>query len=187
MGAAVTRQTGERRSMARMAGFFYLLTFATAIFALLVHSRLGMVAGLLAGACYVVVTILFYFLFAPVNRFVSLLAALVSLAGCASGPLIQAHLVPAKINPLVFFGVYCLIVGYLVLESTFLPRILGAGMVFAGLGWLTFLSPQLGNSLSPYNLFPGIVGEGSLTLWLLVKGVNEPRWKELSNAGRELP
>jgi len=51
-------------------------------------------------------------------------------------------------------------------------------MGFAGLGWLTFLSPPLANHLSPYIFAPGILGEGSLTLWLLVIGVNEQRWEE---------
>ena len=55
---------------------------------------------------------------------------------------------------------------------------LGALMVFAGLGWLTFLSPALANRLSPYNFAPGLLGEGALTLWLLARGVNEPRWQE---------
>ena len=51
-------------------------------------------------------------------------------------------------------------------------------MALAGLGWLVFLSPPLANYLSPYILAPGILGEGSLTLWLLVKGVNVQRWNE---------
>jgi hypothetical protein len=51
-------------------------------------------------------------------------------------------------------------------------------MAFAGLGWLTFLSPSLSRFLSPYILIPGVLGEGSLTLWLLVKGVNVKRWEE---------
>jgi hypothetical protein len=51
-------------------------------------------------------------------------------------------------------------------------------MMFAGLGWLTFLLPSLANSLAPYNMIPGGIGELSLTLWLLVKGVNVPRWRE---------
>jgi len=51
-------------------------------------------------------------------------------------------------------------------------------MAFAGLGWLTFLSPPLASYLYPYNLVPGILGEGLLTLWLLVFGLNEQRWKE---------
>jgi len=83
---------------------------------------------------------------------------------------------------LVFFGFYCLLIGYLIFTSTFLPRILGALMVVAGLGWLTFLSPPLAKSLSPYVLAPGIVGEGLLTVWLLVKGVNVQRWNEQAEA-----
>jgi hypothetical protein len=51
-------------------------------------------------------------------------------------------------------------------------------MVVAGLGWLTFISPPLANSLAPYNMIPGGIGELSLTLWLLVKGVNVQRWRE---------
>jgi hypothetical protein len=65
-----------------------------------------------------------------------------------------------------------------VFGSTFLPRTLGALMVFASVGWLTFLSPPLAKSLYPYNFAPGLIGDGSLTLWLLVIGVNIPRWQE---------
>lgn len=83
---------------------------------------------------------------------------------------------------LVLFGLHCFGVGYLIFKSTFLPRLIGALMVFAGLGWLTFLSPPLANSLAPYNMMPGAIGELSLTLWLLVKGVNVQRWKEQVSA-----
>ncbi len=79
---------------------------------------------------------------------------------------------------LVFFGLHCLGVGYLIVRSSFLPRLIGALMIFAGIGWLTFLFPPLSNSLAPYNIIPGGIGELSLTIWLLVKGVNVPRWKE---------
>ncbi|HMG72660.1 MAG TPA: DUF4386 domain-containing protein [Pyrinomonadaceae bacterium] len=89
------------------------------------------------------------------------------------------------INPLVFFGFYCLLIGYLIFRSTFLPRILGVLMVFAGLGWLTFLSPPLADSLSPYIFIPGLLGEGALTLWLLIMGVNVQRWKEQASAAEE--
>lgn len=84
----------------------------------------------------------------------------------------------------VFFGFYCLLIGYLILKSTFLPRILGGLMVLAGLAWLTFLSPPLARSLSPYILAPGILGEGSLTVWLLVMGVDGPKWQEEASAWR---
>jgi hypothetical protein len=51
-------------------------------------------------------------------------------------------------------------------------------MAFGGLGWLTFISPSLAQSLSPYNMAPGILGEGVLTLWLLIMGVNVQRWHQ---------
>jgi hypothetical protein len=85
---------------------------------------------------------------------------------------------------LVFFGLYLLLAGILILKSTFLPRILGGLMVLAGLSYVLFLSPPLVRSLQPYILvFPG-VGQISLCLWLLVMGVNAQRWKEqASTAG----
>jgi hypothetical protein len=89
------------------------------------------------------------------------------------GVLGLVHLARFGISPLVFFGFYCLLIGYLIFRSTFLPRILGVLMAFGGLGWLTFLSPPLASHLSPCIFAPGILGEGSLTLWLLVIGVNE--------------
>ena len=82
----------------------------------------------------------------------------------------------------MFFGIYCLLIGCLILRSAFLPRILGALMAIAGLGWLTFLSPQFAHSVSPYNYAAGGIGEISLTLWLLVMGVNAARWKEQAGA-----
>jgi hypothetical protein len=86
---------------------------------------------------------------------------------------------------LVFFGLHCLGVGYLIFRSTFMPRIIGVLMMLAGVGWLTFLSPPLANSLAPFNMMPGGIGELSLTLWLLVKGVNVPGWYE--RAAEEAP
>ncbi len=166
------------RLIARIAGVFYLLTFLTGGVALFVRSRLGFTAGLSAGACYIAVTLLFYYLFKPVNRNLSLLAAFLSLVGCAIGPLSLFVHAASPINSLVLFGFYCLLIGYLIFRSTFLPRILGVLMAIAGLGWLTFLSLALANHLSPYIFAPGIVGEGSLMLWLLVIGINEQQWKE---------
>jgi hypothetical protein len=152
---------------ARMAGFVYVLVFVTGITTFLVRGAVGSAAGAFAGLLDIVVTVLFYLLFRPIDRRVSLLAAAISMAAIAIGPLL-------KVNPLPLFGVYCLLIGYLILKSTDVPRYLGVLMAFAGLGWLTFLSPSLANRLSPYNFAPGIIGEGSLTLWLIIAGV-EPR------------
>lgn len=172
------------RFKAKIAGVFYLLNIVTGASALFVGGRLGVAANLIATACYIAVTALFYDLFRPVNRNLSSLAAFFSFVGCAIGALTPFHLAPFHISPLVFFGVYCLLIGYLIVRSTFLPQILGALMAFGGLGWLTFLSPPLANNLSPYNLAPGILGEASLTLWLLVVGVNVQRWKEQASVRR---
>ena len=78
-------------------------------------------AGLIAGTCYIVVTLLFYYIFKPVNRNASLLAALISFAGCMIGPLGQFVPAAARINPLAIFGFYCVMISYLILRSTFLP------------------------------------------------------------------
>jgi hypothetical protein len=79
---------------------------------------------------------------------------------------------------LVFFGLFQLLIGYLIVRSTFLPRMLGALMALAGLGWLTFLWPPLANSLlTPLEVL-GVLAEALLMLWLLVRGVNAERWKE---------
>jgi hypothetical protein len=53
------------RRIARIAGAFYLLTFLTGTPALFIRSRLGISLGLIAGLCYVVVTVLFYYIFRP--------------------------------------------------------------------------------------------------------------------------
>jgi uncharacterized membrane protein len=186
--AAITKTNAEAspRSKARMAGVFYLLTFVGGVFALVFGRKPGVVyfyaANLLATAAYIAVTLLFYDLFKPVNKGLSSLAALFSLAGLVIGTLSLFHLISSPINNLAFFGFYCLLIGYLIFRSTFLPRALGVLMAFGGLGWLTFLSPALSKSLSPYNLAPGILGELALTLWLLVFGVNEQRWKEQASA-----
>jgi hypothetical protein len=150
---------------ARIAGVFYLLVFVTGGLALVVRGRVGSTAGLMAGLFYIAVTLLFYDLFKPVNRRLSLLATSVSLVGIAVGPVLN-------VNPLPLFGIYCLLIGHLIFKSTFLPRILGVLMAVGGLGWLTFLSPALASYLSPYNFAPGILGEGALTVWLLVFGVD---------------
>ena len=227
------------RLRARIAGFFWLMTALTSMFALVVAGKLvvsgdaaataasilanealfrsGTAALLVSTACYVAATLLVYELLKPVSQTVSSMAAFFSLVGCAVGAsssifdlapfvllrnaqylsvytveqlqaLSLAFLrLRAQANDigLVFFGLHCLLVGYLILRSTFLPRALGVLMMFGGLGWLTYLSPPLARSLSPYIMLPGGLGELALSLWLLVMGVNAQRWKE--QAGLAFP
>lgn len=81
----------------------------------------------------------------------------------------------------VCFGLHVLLVGCLILKSTFLPRTVGVLMVIGGAGWLTFafsnlLAPVFARVLVPYILIPGMIGEASLTFWLLAKAVDAERW-----------
>ena len=85
-------------------------------------------------------------------------------------------------NPWVFDGLFLLLIGYLIFRSTFLPRILGALFAFAGLSYLTFLSPTLTTYLLPYIEVLGTLAEIALILWLLVMGVNIQRWNEQASA-----
>ena len=79
---------------------------------------------------------------------------------------------------LAFFGFSTLLNGYLIFNSTFLPRFLGVLSVIGGLGWLTFLYPPLGLQLFPYILLVAMIGSISSILWLLIKGVNVEQWKK---------
>jgi hypothetical protein len=168
------------RSNARITGAVYLIYFLTAILAQVLLGRglvvYGNAVNLIAFACYAVVTVRFYLLFKPVNRELSLLAAFLSLVGCAIGCLSVFHRAPPNISAFLFFGPYCVLIGYLILKSTFLPGFLGVLMVFAGLGWLIFLSPSLANYIANAIEALGILAEAALMLWLLVMGVNEQRW-----------
>jgi len=95
------------RRLARVAGAFYLLNFVTGMISLATLNRLvvsgdaaatardilthemsfllGFATFLLMIASYIGVTALFYVLFRPVNRSLSLMAACFSLVGCAIG------------------------------------------------------------------------------------------------------
>jgi hypothetical protein len=80
---------------------------------------------------------------------------------------------------MVFFGLQIASVGYLILRSGLVPRIIGGVLVAGGLSYIitsfaTFVAPAVGARLSPLVIPIAILGEGSLTLWLLLKGVNVP-------------
>jgi hypothetical protein len=83
---------------------------------------------------------------------------------------------------LVFFGFHSLLEGWLILRSTFLPHFLGVISLLGGLGWLTFLYAPLASRAFPIVAAVGLLGSVVMIFWLLVFGVNEPRWKEQASA-----
>lgn len=173
------------RRQARIAGAFYVLNTVTSLYAFFgPKTVLSLWSGLAAAASYIVVAVLFYFIFRPVSRTLSSIAALVSIAGSLMGAALALHLLSTNFNLLVCFGFYCAVIGYLIARSRFLPGFLGVVMILAGLGYLTFLWPSFGNRLTPWNYIPGAIGEWTLTIWLLIRGVDEQRWLELSSAAK---
>jgi hypothetical protein len=170
------------RFRARMAGVLYLLSVVTAACTeLFLRGRLNVAGGLVANAGMAAVTLILYTIFKPVNKRLALLAAFFNFVGLTFEAL--------RLNPrgvdvaLVLTGFYCLLIGYLMFRSTFVPRILGALMAFAGLGWLTYLSNPLVSYLSPYNLASALLAEASVFLWLLVMGVNIPKGERKQELG----
>jgi len=182
--------------------------------------RLGLAADLIMLVCYIAVTLLFYDLFKPLDRRLSLLAAFFSLVGIAVlainslnhlAPLVflggAQYLSAFDANQLqalalaslrmharvyliggVFFGIYMLLLGYLIFRSGLLPRILGVLMAAGGLCFLTnsfvvFLSPVLAAQLPDIGMLGG-VAELALSLWLMAMGVNTLKWEEKGAARR---
>lgn len=81
---------------------------------------------------------------------------------------------------LVFFGFYCLIIGYVIYKSNIVPKLLGILYAFAGLCYLInsftmFLSKGFSNPLFLYLAIPIFIGELSLCLWLLIKGIDSSK------------
>ena len=88
----------------------------------------------------------------------------------------------------VLFGIYNILTGYLIIRSTFLPRVFGVWWAIAGVGYLInsfaiILAPEFAALLSPWILVPGLA-DLVIPLWLLVVGVNVPRWQEQASAAR---
>jgi len=83
---------------------------------------------------------------------------------------------------LVFFGFACLVYGYLLFRSDYFPKALGILMTIAGLSYLTnsftlILGPAYAARISVI-LVLALIGELSLCLWLMIKGVNVSKWNE---------
>ncbi len=82
---------------------------------------------------------------------------------------------------LIPFGLSCALLGYLIFRSTYLPQTLGVLMALAGVCYVinTFaliLAPGLANATFIAIIVTGFPAELGLTLWLIVFGVNVPKW-----------
>ncbi|HEX3024878.1 MAG TPA: DUF4386 domain-containing protein [Chitinophagaceae bacterium] len=83
---------------------------------------------------------------------------------------------------LLFLGCCFFVHGYLIFKSGFLPKLLGILIQIAGIGYLTnsftlILAPKLTAWTFPIIILPVLVGETSLSLWLLIKGVDVNNWE----------
>ncbi len=82
---------------------------------------------------------------------------------------------------LMLFGFECLVAGYLIFKSTFLPRTLGAFLAIAGVcyvinSYVDFMPAHFADFLFPYILLPSLLAETSLALWLTIIGLNNDKW-----------
>jgi hypothetical protein len=89
---------------------------------------------------------------------------------------------------LVFFGFTCVVNGYLIFRSGYLPKTLGVLIQIAGLCYLAnsfvlLLAPGFASKIFPAILAPAFLGELSFCLWLIVKGVNVPKWNRRVSMG----
>lgn len=205
------------RGQLRIPGQFIVTSDAAATAANILSNetlfQLGISLTLIAVAFHVAWKVLFYDLFKPVNRTLSLLALFVGLIAIGlqavsaifqMAPLTILHggefssaftaeqlqalaylslrLQGQTFNTyLVFFGLWCLLTGYLIFRSGFIPRLVGQLEMLAGVAYLILLWPPLASALHPYYLFFG-VGELVLLVWLLVKGVDSERWHARARA-----
>ncbi|MFY9820470.1 MAG: DUF4386 domain-containing protein [Thermoanaerobaculia bacterium] len=90
---------------------------------------------------------------------------------------------------LIFFACFCLVAGHLIVKSGYFPKTIGVLLQIAGVCYLVnsfalLLSPDLAGRLFPVILIPSFIGESSLCLWLIVKGVNVEKWNRRQAEGR---
>jgi hypothetical protein len=169
--------------------------------------RLATVANLVATLCYIGVVGLLNELLRPVQPGISRLAVLFGLSGCivsasmagfqltaptllspgaaaAFAPSVHTLMIAgARANSvgLTLFGCYCLLLGWLVFRSGFIPKLFGALLMLSGAAWLVgnlavLAEPSLGGQ---FLVIVGVaaLGEILFTLWLLFKGVDEASWR----------
>jgi hypothetical protein len=182
--------------------------------------RCGIAGDLIMHITDVPMAVIFYVLLKPVNRDLSLLAALFGMLQtailCANKLTLVTVLLllggsnylkafdPNQLQALaslsltlhengfgiglIFFGVSCLVTGYLMFRSEYFPKFLGVLQAIAGLSYLInsftlLLFPSLADKMFPAIVFPAFIGELVTCVWLIVKGVNVSKWNERVRLG----
>jgi hypothetical protein len=84
---------------------------------------------------------------------------------------------------LIYFGVSCILEGYLLYKSGYFPKVIGILMQLAGLSYLAscfaiFFAPGFASVTTPGFQLVAFIGESSYCLWLLIKGVDVAKWNE---------
>jgi hypothetical protein len=87
---------------------------------------------------------------------------------------------------LLLFGVHCVLLGYLIVKSPYLPTALGVLMMAASAAYLIgsytrFLFPEYVSLVAPIYVV-ALVSEVSLCLWLLIKGVDVRQWERAAGS-----
>jgi hypothetical protein len=169
--------------------------------------RLGIGLDLVAQLCDVPVMLILFLLLSPVQRPLALLALLFNVVQTAVLVANQLTLVAAQLlSPdqpaladvalqaysygepigLVFFGFTCIVEGYLIRRSGYLPWVIGLGMQIAGAAYVTntlllLLAPDFASIVV---LLPTVVAESALALWLVVRGVDLPAFDRVGRIDR---
>src|SRR6266487_1366912 len=178
--------TEHPRLLARIAGAFYLIITAFALFAYMYVRGQLIDTGDMARTADNIEAVNSYNYLAPLITF-----TLPEYLNAFDAEQRQA-LARAPIRfwaygfsvSLMFFGVFCALVGTLILKSKFLPWFLGMLMVLAGMAyWIDSLRLLLQWPEIPYILRVPLIAENSLALWLLVFGVNEAKWRAQAGQG----
>jgi hypothetical protein len=78
----------------------------------------------------------------------------------------------------MFWGLWLLPFGFLVYKSSFIPRIFGILLIIAGIAYvnssvISLLFPDYGAIVNQPTLLLVAIGEISITLWFLIKGVKD--------------
>jgi len=174
--------SGVKSSWARTTGIVYLLYFLGAIVGQILVAKgfvlPGKATNVVSILLYSGLGVLLYRLLRPAGSLQSLIAMLFNLAGSAMMLTAIFDGGNAPVSPLVFFGMYCFLIGILILRSTFLPHSLGVLNTAAGIGWFIFLVPLHLHFLTVSIEVFGFLAEAALMSWLLMRGVEEHKWAE---------